>query len=241
VVRAFHRRAGSVAYFCAALVLVPLLFYANVLYWHGDPAWGPRYLYTSLPYLTLPLGEALVRWPRLHLSARAGVLLLVAAGLGLSLAAVSVTQWRFWYRLEVQEQQTVNASQWTGQPFHWGSQRYHYYWNVRQSPILMQVDDVYQVARLDVLGDTRYKLSARPDPYVSNPADNYPVNSPNFWWADVRHPLLGARTRYAIALLLAACAAMSLAGLGRLLQLGVPRTRAERTPYGASAPGQAVS
>ena len=37
---AFHRRAPALSIWCAALIAVPLLFYSNVLYWHGDPGMG---------------------------------------------------------------------------------------------------------------------------------------------------------------------------------------------------------
>jgi hypothetical protein len=198
----------------AALVLVPLLFYANVLYWHGDPAWGPRYLYTALPYLVLPLGEILCRWRATAASLRVAFVALSLVSLGVQLEAISVTEWRFWYRLEVMQQRHVDAAAWSGQPFHWGATRYHYYWNVRQSPLFIQLDNVYQVLRLDA-GADRYLFTGRPDPYVSNPADRYPINSLAFWWADTKHPLFGDKTRWTLALLLAGGAGLSLLGLWR--------------------------
>jgi Dolichyl-phosphate-mannose-protein mannosyltransferase len=213
VARSYYRRAGPFALFSVALVGAPLLLYANILYWHGDPAWGPRYLYAALPYLVLPLGEALTSWRRLSLPSQAAFSALVGIGLLLSVSAVSVTQWRFWYRLQALEQRTVNASAWTGEPFHWGGQRYHYYWVPRESPILIQVDDLYQVLRLDVLGDRRFEFRAQPDPFTSNPADNYPVNTLNFWWADVRHPLLNRTALYLLAALLGLSALVSAAAL----------------------------
>ncbi|MDQ2742357.1 MAG: phospholipid carrier-dependent glycosyltransferase [Chloroflexota bacterium] len=199
-----HWRPG-LAWLFSALIVVPLLFYSNVLYWHGDPAWGPRYLYTAVPYLILPLGTLLASWRTNALPLRLAMVGLVAAGLALSVAAVSVTQWRFWYRIEAVEARTSH-------PFHWGAQYYHYYWDVRQSPIPLQVDNLYQVIRLD-LGAGRYNDLAKPSTCCSNPADNYPINSLAFWWADTRHPLLGSHTRDAIALLLA----LMVAGSGSLL------------------------
>jgi hypothetical protein len=121
-----------------------------------------------------------------------------------------VTQWRFWFRLQATLQQESSAAQWSGQPFHWGAQHYHYYWNPRQSPILMQIDNVYQVARLQILSDRQYLLTGHPDPYTaSSPADNYSINTLAFWWSDTRHPLLGARTRSGLALLLAGVALLA--------------------------------
>jgi hypothetical protein len=130
--------------------------------------------------------------------------------MGLQLAAVSVTQWRFWYRIEATQQRSANMEKWIGQPFQWGPRHYHYYWNIQQSPILIQLDNVYQVIRLQ-LGDERYRLKERPDPWVSNPVDNYPVNSLVFWWANDWRPLFGVDTRIALARGLAGLAAVSLA------------------------------
>jgi Dolichyl-phosphate-mannose-protein mannosyltransferase len=214
-VRSLYRRHASLVVFMAAVVLISLAFYSTVLYWHGDPAWGPRYLYTSLPYLVLPLGEILSSWSRRAAPMKLAVIGLVAVSLVIQLSAVSVTQWRFWYRLQAAEEQTAH-------PFSWGAYYYHYYWNVQQSPILVQMDDVLQVVRLDVLGDRRYDLVNRPmvcRPHrptpcpSSNPAELYPVNTLAFWWTDTRHPLLGARTRLALAAGLLAIAGASAGGL----------------------------
>jgi hypothetical protein len=212
--RDFSRRHPSIAYFFLALIVLPILFYSNILYWHGDPAWGPRYLYTAVPYLILPLGEILARWRSARIQLRSLVIALVLVSFGLNLAAVSVTQWRFWYRLMVVQQRSADASRWTGVPFYWGAQHYHYYWTPRLSPILYQVDDVYQVLRLQLLHEQRYLLTAKPDPYIAtNPADNYSLNTLAYWWTDARHPLLGPHARAALAAGLAAVLAFCLLAL----------------------------
>lgn len=212
VARPFARRLPALSLLFAALFLFPLLFYANVLYWHGDPAWGPRYLYSALPYLILPLGEIVEQWRARSQLLRAAAVGLVVFSLAIQIAAVSVTQWRFWYHQEVLRQQSANASTWTGQPFHWGPTRYHYYWVPAQSPILQQFIDVYQVVRLDT-GDKHYLLAGQPDPYVSSPVLNYPVNTLLFWWSDTRHPVLGPHTREGIAGALGLVGLVSLAVL----------------------------
>ncbi len=201
--RHFYDRSPSLSALFLILILLPILFYSNVLFWHGDPAWGPRYLYTAVPYLILPLGEILTRWQRSRPGLKAALIVLVLGSIGLNLAAVSVTQWRFWYRLQATLQQHSSAADWSGRPFHWGAQHYHYYWVPRQSPILIQIDDVYQIARLQLAGDRQYLLTGHPDPYTAtSPADNYSLNTLAFWWSDTRHPLLGQRTRTVLALLL---------------------------------------
>jgi hypothetical protein len=74
----------------------------------------------------------------------------------------------------------------------------------------MQVDNLYQVARLQLFGDRQYLLTGHPDPYTaSSPADFYSINTLAFWWTDARHPLLGQRTRSLLALCLAGIAALA--------------------------------
>lgn len=210
---AFYRRSGPVSVLFAALAGATLLFYANILYWHGDPAWGPRYLYVSVPYLILPLGMLYARWRRLPAITRLALVAVVAYSFILNAAAVSVNDWRFWYRLEAAEGKT-------SQPFQWGAPHYHYYWNVLQSPILVQFDNVVQVSRLTFLGDDRYRDTAMPANCVchSNPAQLYPINSFAFWWTDPMHPLLGERTRAILAVVLLLGVASSAWGLVRLLR-----------------------
>jgi Dolichyl-phosphate-mannose-protein mannosyltransferase len=140
----FRRRAPEVAWLAVLLFVVAVLFYANLIYWHGDPAWGPRYLFPVVPLLVLPLGELLERFALLRPSLRG----LLAAVIGLSvlvqLAAVSVDPWRFWYHLIHQRAQMA-------QVFQWKSTRYNYYWGADASlaPELYQfaaVKDVAQIA-----------------------------------------------------------------------------------------------
>ena len=57
----FVRRYPTLSIGMGAAVAGFVLFYANVQFWHGDPAWGPRYIYPALPFLILPLGEVFSR------------------------------------------------------------------------------------------------------------------------------------------------------------------------------------
>jgi hypothetical protein len=208
----------------AIMSAAPVLFFSTVLFWHGDPSWGPRYIYPALPYLTMPLGEILLAWRSRARALRTVFLALVGLSFAVQLAAVSVTPWRFWYHLEAHQQETVTSAAWSGQPFRWGASHYHFYWNVRQSPVLIQFYDIYQVARLTA-GDNAYRLTGQPDPWVrSDTAAEYPVNTFDFWWNDTMHPLLSTTTRYLLALGLALCALSALVATGLTLRAGPVRT-----------------
>jgi hypothetical protein len=55
------RRHWPVVLLCLGLLISHLLFYGRVLFWHGDAAWGPRYLNIVLPFLVLPLAALINR------------------------------------------------------------------------------------------------------------------------------------------------------------------------------------
>lgn len=76
----FWWRTPLIAGLCVAMVIVHTLFYARISFWHGDGAWGPRYMNMILPLLILPLAAWLAtlrgwRTP-LRTAALIGVLLL---------------------------------------------------------------------------------------------------------------------------------------------------------------------
>lgn len=80
--RQFRLIGGTALAWC----LVWLAFYATWWCWHGDHAWGPRFLVPLLPLLCLPLAVAFRDWSDLGLAARTA--LWAFLGLG---AAVQVT------------------------------------------------------------------------------------------------------------------------------------------------------
>jgi hypothetical protein len=75
-----YRRDRGVALLCGSLALATLLFYGKVTFWHGDGAWGPRYLNMALPFMALPL----VSVADAALSGRRAPALALAAALALA-------------------------------------------------------------------------------------------------------------------------------------------------------------
>ncbi|MCA1669678.1 MAG: hypothetical protein LC793_20260, partial [Thermomicrobia bacterium] len=75
---------------------VNLLFYARLKYWHGDGAWGPRYLLIVLPWLLLPALPVLDRLlapgrSAVRTVARAGAVVVVLAGITVQSLALAVS------------------------------------------------------------------------------------------------------------------------------------------------------
>lgn len=67
----------------AGLITVNALFFASYFQWHGDHAWGPRYMIMALPFMLLPLA------PRLGSKAWRRALVVTAA-LGVMSASLAV-------------------------------------------------------------------------------------------------------------------------------------------------------
>ncbi len=87
--RPFWRRHPAETTVCAAIALAHLVFYSHLRFWHGDWAWGPRFLLIALPFATLPLA-ALLEGLRTRPWRLALVGVVIAAGVGVQLLGTSV-------------------------------------------------------------------------------------------------------------------------------------------------------
>jgi hypothetical protein len=152
------------------------LLYGYVQYWHGDPAWGPRYVYPLVPFLTLPLGEIfMVRLRKAPVLWSAAVLV-IGASFVIQLSGVAVSEWRSWYRVISYEEN--QGYEWT-----WIAARYRYFWNIHESPLNFQVHGLYQLAYDGFLNRSKYELvPPDEDPILDNMTVDYAINHFNFWW-----------------------------------------------------------
>ncbi|MGH2449588.1 MAG: phospholipid carrier-dependent glycosyltransferase [Chloroflexota bacterium] len=174
----FARRFPAVSVAFGVMTAGFILLYANVVYWHGDPAWGPRYIYPILPYVTLPLGVLFslrARKRTVVWSASAAVILLSFV---IQFAAVSVGEWRGWYRLIAHEEAQ-------GYTWQWSAFRYRYFWNIHEMPIDFQLRALYQMSYDTVFHSKRFQIvPPDEDPILDDMAGDYELNQWYFWWGD---------------------------------------------------------
>lgn len=174
----FYRRFPALSVAIVATFAVFTLLYGYVEYWHGDPAWGPRYMYPTVPLLTLPLGELLTRagrraWAVLVLTAT-----VVLASFTIQLAGTSVSQWRGWYRV-------ISYEENQGHIWQWIASHYDYFWNYHESPLNFQLHGLYQMAYDSLLHSNKYEIvPPNEDPVLDNLASTYAVNQWSYWWAE---------------------------------------------------------
>jgi hypothetical protein len=201
VVVPFYRQHRLIALLFASIVAVELLLFSNVIYWHGDPAWGPRYIFSTSPFLVLPLGVVLERWAGLTAWAKRGFVAVVALSFAVQVVGVVSPPYRFWYK-------EIHAQLVARQGFNWGYRDrqfwYFYYWDPSRNPILIGFQNVYEITALRVFGDGAYNIQASPIPNylhlrLTNPVHSYEINNYNLWWMGTMHPLVGTRKDVVVA------------------------------------------
>lgn len=173
----FRKRFPTLVTSWAVMGAAFVLLYSYVTFWHGDPAWGPRYLYPLVPFLTLPLGELLGWRGRQRSLVWLVTGLVVLGSFGIQCSAVSVSQWRSWYRLVAYEENQ-------GYQWQWVASRYRYFWNPQESPLNFQLHGLYQLAYDTVKHSSRYVIvPPDEDGTLDGILNEYDINSWNFWWA----------------------------------------------------------
>jgi hypothetical protein len=92
-------------------------------------------------------------------------------------AATSVSQWRSWYRV-------ISYEEAQGQTWEWIASRYHYFWNVHESPLNFQIHGLYQLGYDSLFNSRKYELVPPPeDPVLDDLTTTYSINQWNLWWA----------------------------------------------------------
>lgn len=173
----FAKRYGALAASFGVLTAGFVLLYSYVTFWHGDPCWGPRYLYPIVPFLSLPLVELFRR--RLRLAALVWLLTAVVVGSSFTIqfSAVTVSQWRTWYRV-------ISYEENQGYQWQWIASRYRYFWNPHESPLYLQVHGLYQMAYDSLLQSNKYELvPPDEDPILDGLNTTFAINQWSPWWA----------------------------------------------------------
>jgi hypothetical protein len=103
--------------------------------------------------------------------------LVVLASFVVQFSAVSVNQWRSWYRVIAYEENQ-------GYQWQWIASRYRYFWNPSESPLLFQLHGLYQMAYDSLLHSNKYVIvPPDEDPVLTRMPMDYAINQWYFWWA----------------------------------------------------------
>jgi hypothetical protein len=113
-----QRRAPLVALALATSVVPVVLLNASSAFWHGDWAWGPRYLTFALPAFALPAGFVLERLAEGGRRLAPAGALVACLGLGIFVQTLGLAfYWDHWVRIADWDVK----NQWLGQPNRAGS------------------------------------------------------------------------------------------------------------------------
>ncbi len=185
---------------CFILIILSYLFFLSTnLYWHGDWAWGPRYLLIITPFLIIPIAELIESktWG-MKLSMRAFVYFLVAVSFIIQIAAVSVYFQKYFFHLMSDKNEKFSIVRGVGvQLIIEPATENYFHWH--KSPILAQFRFIYRIAHN--LNDYQFsELSKDATENETIKADPR-LNIFDFWWLH-KYFLNGSYSGFIEALLL---------------------------------------
>jgi hypothetical protein len=198
-IKSFFKRHLELALCFILIILSYLFFLSKNLYWHGDWAWGPRYLLIITPFLIIPIAELFEsKILGTKLSMRAFVYFLVAVSFIIQIAAVSVYFQKYFFHLMFEKKEQFSIARGVGvQPIIEPATENYFHWH--KSPILAQFRFIYRIAHN--LND--YQFSELPKDATENEiirADPR-LNIFDFWWLH-KYFLNGSYSGFIEALLL---------------------------------------
>jgi hypothetical protein len=166
------------------LFLSYLLFLSRNVYWHGDWAWGPRYLLAITPFLIIPIAELLdsVPWRKKTPVIIFPVYVVFALSILIQVVAISVHYHNYFNHLYYEQNVRFTIVQGEAIPeIHEPDPEVYFKWS--KSPIISQLKDIKRIGT----NITNYR-------YVELPQDatdrEKAIASPSmhlfdFWWVHI--------------------------------------------------------
>ena len=145
-IKSFVRRHPGLGAGFICIILSYLLFLSKNIYWHGDWAWGPRYLLVITPFFIIPLTHLFDSslWLKKR-SLRGAVYVIFAMSLIIQIAAVSVDFNKYFFHLIIEEKVVFTSIHGEGvQPIFEPPAERYFDWS--KSPILAQFKFISQMA-----------------------------------------------------------------------------------------------
>lgn len=176
----FYRKNTKLAIAFAMIILFYIFFISKNIYWHGDWAWGPRYLFPITPFLVIPaagLFDSMLletkRW------GKACVYIIVALGVGIQIIAISVHPYSHFYHLQLEKEVPFTSVQTQGNPSIFEPPM-HIYFEWKRSPIVSQVRYIFDMGKK--MPD--YRMASISDaPSWEERMNAYPfMHLFDFWW-----------------------------------------------------------
>src|SRR4030067_2956213 len=163
------------------LILSYLFYLSRNVYWHGDWAWGPRYLLVITPFIIIPITELLdsVRWRKKTYFLIIPAYMVFALSILVQTLAISVHFYNYFYRLQIDHNVPFTIAKGEGVPeVYEPPPDVHFTWT--KSPILFQLKEIKRIGR--EIKKYRY-VEPSPNATVSENIEAYAsMHLFDFWW-----------------------------------------------------------
>jgi hypothetical protein len=178
------------------MILSYLFFLSKNIYWHGDWAWGPRYLLVITPFFIIPIAELFDSeiWLKRKVLKRL-IYSIVVISLIIQLAAISVDFNKYFLDLRINKKIEFTIAHGDGvQPII--EPPIETYFNWHMSPILAQFRFINDIAK----HVKNYRYSKHPDNATGKFKADPVLNVFDFWW--IYHYFMnGSYSGFMVALL----------------------------------------
>jgi hypothetical protein len=178
-INSFRKKNPELSACFISMILFYLLFLSKNIFWHGDWAWGPRYLMVLTPFIIIPSAEIInsSNWQKSAIL-RKGVFTLFVLSVFIQISAVSVNSGKYFvYLHDVKKVKFILAAKDGAPPICEPEPRTYFNWH--NSPIIAQIGFIYEIGKKLVNHDLKL-LSHKQLDYKE--IINKRMNSYDFWW-----------------------------------------------------------
>jgi 4-amino-4-deoxy-L-arabinose transferase-like glycosyltransferase len=162
------------------IIISYLFFLSKYVYWHGDWAWGPRYIFVLTPFFILPIAELVDSeiWQRSNIQ-RVAVYSIFILSLVIQIAAVSVDFKKYFFDLQLYKKVKFTVASGEGiQPIVVPPEKI--YFDFEKSSILAQFKFIFKISK--EIKNYRYLKLPDNAPFTEK-LKVYPyLNIFDFWW-----------------------------------------------------------
>ena len=177
----FSKKNPILAIIFLYIILSTLLFISKNVYWHGDWAWGPRFVFAIIPFLIIPSADLFETGGWAKSTYRKIFLYTVFVfGLIVQIAAISVHVYSHFYHLQLDEHISFQTVSKEGTAFI-SEPPDDIYFDWKRSPILAQFRYIMKIAKNINNYDYKQILKTKE---LAEEINHYPLmNVYDFWWA----------------------------------------------------------
>ncbi len=176
----FIKKHRELAVAFISMIVLYFMFFSKNIYWHGDWAWGPRYLFVLTPFFIIPIAEIFETkiWMENDI-VRKAVYSIICVSLLVQIVAVSVnTRAYFIYLYHVKKIPFTFARGVGVQPINEPVTESYFNW--RLSPILVNAELAYAIA--SKMGNYKYTVIPESGRSYVNIREVPELNLFDFWW-----------------------------------------------------------